>query len=79
VVAGFGIDVWEVVLTWKETDEDLTATLGAYPGLSEVQVRATLGYYARFPAETAARHEPDSARTEDRVRRELPYATPRRA
>lgn len=79
VVAGSGIDVWEVVRTWKDADEDLAATLGAYPGLSEAQVRAALGYYVHFSAEVDARLERESAWTEERVRRELPYATPRKA
>ncbi len=79
VVAGSGIDVWEVVRSWKEADEDLAVTLAAYPSLSEIQVRAALGYYTQFPAEIDARLERESAWSEERVRRELPYATPRRA
>ena len=77
VVAGSGIDVWEVVRTWKEAREELAATLAAYPSLSEIQVRAALGYYAKFGAEIDDRLERESAWTEERVRRELPYATPR--
>jgi uncharacterized protein (DUF433 family) len=77
VVAGSGIDVWEVVRTWKEAREDLAATLAAYPSLSEIQVRTALGYYARFGAEIDERLQRESAWTEERVCRELPYATPR--
>jgi len=79
VVAGSGIDVWEVVRTWREADENLTATLAAYPSLSEIQVRAALGYYTRFGDEIDERIQRESAWTEERVRRELPYATPRKA
>jgi len=78
VVAGSGIDVWEVVRTWKEARKDLAAALAAYPSLSEIQVRAALGYCARFGAEIDARLERESTWTEDRVRRELPYTTPRK-
>ena len=79
VVAGSGIDVWEVVRTWLESNEDLTATLAAYPSLSEIQVRAALGYYTRFGDEIDERIQRETAWTEERVRRELPYATPRKA
>lgn len=77
IVAGSGVDVWEVVLTWKETGFALSETLAAYPTLSESQVRSALGYYRLYPAEIDERLAREAAWTEERVRRELPYATPR--
>jgi uncharacterized protein (DUF433 family) len=78
VVAGTGLDVWEVVRTWKDSGSDFEATRRNYPWLSEAQIRAALGYYELYPAEIDERLERERAWTEERVRRDLPFATPRR-
>lgn len=78
VVAGTGLDVWEIVRTWRESGEDYADTRANYPWLSEAQIRAALAYYELYPTEIDERLERERAWTLDRVRRELPFATPRR-
>lgn len=76
VVAGTALDVWEVVATWRTVEGDMELLARSYPWLSEMQLRAALGYYRLFPDEIDARIEREVAWTPDRVREELPYATP---
>lgn len=78
VVAGTGLDVWEIVRTWRESGEDYAETRANYPWLSEAQIRAALAYYELYPTEIDERLERERAWTLERVRRELPFATPRR-
>ena len=78
VVAGTGLDVWEVIATWNRSDEDFDVLKRNYPWLSEVQLRAALGYYQLYPHEIDERLEREREWTPERVRRELPFAASRR-
>jgi uncharacterized protein (DUF433 family) len=77
VVAGTGLDVWELVAAWKSLAEDGDALAAAYPWLSEMQVGAVLAYYGRFRDEIDERLEREERWTAERVAAELPYAAPR--
>jgi uncharacterized protein (DUF433 family) len=79
VVAGTGLDVWELVAAWKSLGEDFDELATAYPWLSEMQIRAALAYYGRFRDEIDERLEREERWTSERVAAELPYAAPRRA
>jgi len=78
VVAGTGIDVWEVVATWRATGEDVERLQANYPWLNEVALRAALSYYELYPEEIDERLARETAWTPERVRRELPFSAPRR-
>ncbi|MDZ7706777.1 MAG: hypothetical protein U5J97_02570 [Trueperaceae bacterium] len=76
VVAGTGLDVWEVVATWRNVEGDIGRLERSYPWLSEMQLRSAIGYYRLYPDEIDARLEREDAWTPERVRQELPYVTP---
>jgi len=78
LVSGTGLDVWEIIATWHAADRDYNQLKLAYPWLSEVQLRAALGYYQLYPREIDVRLEEERSWTPERVRRELPFTTPRR-
>ena len=78
VIAGTGVDVWEIIQSWQESDEDLARTLESFPWLSEIQVRTALGYYSLYPDEIDRRLAREESWTHEWLRSELPYATPRR-
>src|SRR5680860_207753 len=40
VIAGTGLDVWEVIATWKAAGKNETKLLEAYDWLAEPQIRA---------------------------------------
>jgi uncharacterized protein (DUF433 family) len=76
VIAGSGLDVWEVIATWRaegETEEQLAQL---YPWLTRAQLRAALSYYRLYPAEIDQRLEIEASWTPERLRRELPFSTP---
>ncbi len=50
-VAGTGIEVWEVIATYKSVKEDFKRLQRAYHWLSGEQLKAALGYYTIYPQE----------------------------
>jgi|OpeIllAssembly_1097287.scaffolds.fasta_scaffold66465_4 uncharacterized protein (DUF433 family) len=50
-VAGTGIEVWEVIATFKSLKNDLKRLRKAYHWLSNEQIKAALGYYTGYPNE----------------------------
>lgn len=77
VLAGTGLDVWEVVATWRDVGEGFDSLRMSYPWLTEPQLRAALAYYQLYPQEIDERFRREEAWTPDRARRELPFAVPR--
>ncbi len=75
VIAGTGLDVWEVIATWKASEQDEAKLREVYDWLSESQLRAALNYYALYPKEIDERLAIEESWTPERVRRELPFAT----
>jgi uncharacterized protein (DUF433 family) len=50
-IAGTGLDVWEVVSTYKSLNHDDARLRGAYDWLSEPQLRSALAYFRLYPDE----------------------------
>jgi uncharacterized protein (DUF433 family) len=76
-VVGTGLEVWEIVRTYKEVGEDYGELRRSYPWLSEPQLRAALSYYELYPGEIEARLKLEESWTPERVRKEMPFAVPR--
>ena len=76
VVGGTGLDVWEVVASWRTGSEDFDQLRRSYEWLTEPQLRAALAYYELYPADIDARLKSEAAWTPERVARELPFAKP---
>ena len=79
VVAGSGLDVWEIIATWQACGHDEAQLAQHYPWLTQPQLRAALAYYQLYPEEIEARLAREQQWTPERVRRELPFAVPRHA
>lgn len=77
VVAGSGLDVWEIIATWQVCGKDERQLAQNYPWLTQPQLRAAIAYYALSPDEIEARLAREHQWTPERVRRELPFAVPR--
>ena len=75
-VAFSGLEVWEIVATWKEGGESWQALAEAYPELSESQLRAALAYYQAYPDEIDERLEREAYWTPGRVAEEFPFTRP---
>lgn len=74
MVAGTGLDVWEVVASWLAVDRDPATFRDATDWLSDAQRAAALNYYALYPEEIDARLATGAEWTPTRVRDELPFA-----
>jgi len=68
-----GLQVWEIVSTWKEAGENSAALAEAYPELSDAQLSAVLAYYQAYPEEINDRLEREAHWTPERVAHELPF------
>lgn len=77
VVAGTGLDVWEVIATWHACGGSHELLRQSYPWLNEVQFRAALAYYDVYPKEIDLRLHREAQWNAERVWRELPFARPR--
>ena len=50
-IAGTGLDVWEVIATYKSLNRDDARLREAYHWLSEPQLRSALSYFRLYPEE----------------------------
>ncbi len=77
-IAGTGLDVWEVIATWKDTGEQWSALRESYDWLTDFQLRSTVAYYKIYPEEIDARLAVEERWTPERVASEMPFLSPRR-
>ncbi len=73
VVAGSGLDVWQIIATWLAGDKDEQQLAENYPWLTLPQLRAALAYYERYPDEIDKRLAQEQQWTPEQVRREFPF------
>lgn len=79
VIAGTGLDVWEVIATWKDLGKDDDALKQAYSWLSPIQLRSVLSYYQLYPQEIDARLEREAQWSKEHLHQRLPFAAPSKA
>ncbi len=72
-VAFSGLEVREVVATWKESGETWDELIKAYPEVSENQLRAARAYYSTYPEEIDERPAREAYWTPERVAEERPF------
>lgn len=72
-VAFAGLEVWEIVATWKEADENSAALAEAYPELSDGQLCAALAYYHAYSEDIDTRLEREVYWTPERVAEVFPF------
>ena len=73
VIAGTGLDVWELIAAWQELGRDYRRLRAAYDWLTEPQVRAALSYYEAYPAEIDERLERERALEPDPAQAAFPF------
>lgn len=78
VIAGTGLEVWEVVGTWNEVGRDYRRLRAAYEWLTEPQLRAALSYYEAYPREVDERLVREGALTIDELQQSFPFTKARR-
>lgn len=75
-IAGTGLDVWEVIATFKSVDENRERLKASYEWLSDRQLSAALAYYDLYPREIDARLEEEERWTPERLYEEFPFVRP---
>lgn len=76
MLAGTGLDVWEVIAGWKDVDEDWDGLQGAFPKVPDTKLRAALHYYELFPKEIDERLAREQGSTPEWVKQSLPFSHP---
>lgn len=72
ILAGTGIDMWEVVYSYEHVNRSFPELKDAFPHLSEPQLRAALSYAVVYPDDIRRRIAVNDAWTPERLARELP-------
>jgi len=72
-IAGTGIDVWELVATFKGLGESYEELRKAYHWLSEQQIRSALSYYALYPDEIDGRISCNEEIDQERILKRFPF------
>ena len=72
-IAGTGIDVWELIATFKGLDENYDKLKKAYHWLSDQQIRAALSYYTLYPDDIEEKIARNENITEQQVLKRFPF------
>jgi uncharacterized protein (DUF433 family) len=76
VIAGTGLDIWEIIATWRDVDGNFEALKENFDWLEDSQLRAALAYYELYPSEVDARIKREEELTPERVWEEFPFLKP---
>lgn len=71
-VAGTGLEVWEVIANFKSVAENFERLKTAYHWLTDLQLRAALGYYRAYPDEIDELIGQNESWTTDSIRKRHP-------
>jgi uncharacterized protein (DUF433 family) len=77
-VAGTGLDVWEIIASWKTVGKNLHELRKEYAWLDEFQIRAALTYYETYPEEIDRRLAREERCNSERIREDYPFLARRR-
>ncbi|MFH1075885.1 MAG: DUF433 domain-containing protein [Pseudomonadota bacterium] len=72
-IAGTGIEVWEIIMSYESLNSDLARLKKAYHWLTEQQIMAAIGYYRTYPDEIKAQIEKNALFTKERIAQSYPY------
>lgn len=72
-VAGTGLEVWEIVATYKAVNQDFRRLQKAYHWLTKQQLRAAIGYYTIYPNEIDRQIELNESWSKEKVAKHYPF------
>ena len=72
-IAGTGLDVWEVIATYKSVGEDFKRLGEAFHWLSQPQLRSAMGYYVIYQEEIDELIERNDSWTKASLARRHPH------
>jgi uncharacterized protein (DUF433 family) len=77
-IAGTGLDVWEVIATYRSVGRSFKRLKAAYPQLDEAKLLAAVSYYECYPGEIDNRISDNEAWTPETLKARYPFTRPRR-
>ncbi|MEW6214852.1 MAG: DUF433 domain-containing protein [Nitrospirota bacterium] len=72
-IAGTGIEVWEIIATYKGVSENFTRLRKAYHWLTEQQLRAGIGYYIAYKEEIDGLIKQNEELNREQVHKKHPF------
>ena len=72
-IAGTGLEVWEVISTYRSVNQDLSRLQKAYHWLTEQQLRAATGYYTAYREEIDEVIKRNESWSRDAVAKRFPF------
>jgi len=72
-VAGTGIEVWEIIATYKSLGKNLHRLHRAYHWLTDQQLKSALGYYKAYPEEIDRLIAVNENWTPERIHKRHPF------
>jgi uncharacterized protein (DUF433 family) len=72
-IAGTGIDVWELIATFKGLSENYNKLRETFHWLSDQQIRSALSYYALYPDEIDEKITRNEDITREQVIKRFPF------
>jgi len=72
-IAGTGIEVWEVIATYKGVAKDFNRLRQAYHWLTEQQLRAAVGYYMVYKEEIDCLIKQNEGLTKEHMHKRYPF------
>jgi uncharacterized protein (DUF433 family) len=76
-VAGTGIEVWEIISTYRSVGQNVERLKRAYHWLSAEQLRAATGYYMTYPEEIDQLIDQNEGWTEKSLKERYPFMSSR--
>ena len=78
-IAGTGLEVWELIATYKSVKENWECLQETYHWLTDQQISAALGYYKIYPEEINALIRQNESWTLERIAHHYPFLTVKKA
>ena len=72
-IAGTGLEVWEVIITYRSVNQDFSRLQKAYHWLTEQQLRAAIGYYTAYRGEIDEVIKRNESWSRDAVAERFPF------
>ncbi len=72
-IAGTGIEVWEVIATYKGVEENFDRLHQAYHWLTDQQLRSAIGYYRAYPEEIDQLIKQNEKLTRENIHERYPF------
>ena len=72
-IAGTGLEVWEVIITYRSVNQDFSRLQKAYHWLTEQQLRAAIGYYTAYREEIDEVIKRNESWSRDAVAERFPF------